>query len=310
MVQVVFSSPPAAPPIPPTAWRGISVEWIGCDGSVWDLSSGDQGVALHPFTEGMHDPIMTKWSSKARAVPGKRGRGSRTEERPVFWSLKVYHDTSDDWVDTYDRFFSSIHPNRPGIWRVGYQGVFREIDLTGVYPDGYAFGVHPTVLGWMDINVTLEADQPFWRGAPIKGGPWRAPTPVDFLDAGGAPPLHISESAAFGSATIENPGDEQAFLVWTVRDALDEVQLGIGDRIIELPFAVADGEVLRIDTDPRNQSAKLDGEDVTALLGLQPIIPVPPGGSVDLHVEGTGAGSIEAELIPLHWRAIGRNRGA
>lgn len=310
MVQIVFSSPPATPPIPPTAWKGITVEWIGCDGSVWDLSSGDQGVALHPNVEGMHDPIMTKFSSVARAVPGKRGRGSRAEARSVFWPLKVYHDTSDDWIDTYDRFFTSIHPDRPGIWRVGYQGSFRELELTGVYPDGYAFGVHPTVLGWMDIGVELEAERPYWRGAPVKGGPWSAPAPVDFLDDEGSPPLHISESAAFGSATISNPGDEPAFLVWTIRDALTAVELGIGDRVIDVPFAVEAGEVVRIDTDPRNLTATRDGDDVTALLGLQPITPVPPGGSVSLHVEGTGSGSIEAELVPLHWRAIGRSRGA
>lgn len=301
---LIFTGPPVSAPRAVSPWQASSVQWVGVDGSVWDLVSGAEGVVLlFDGVEGLHSPVLTKYSSESRAVPGVRARGWRATSREVFWPVLVYGDSSEAWRDTYARFFNSIRPDVEGVWRVGFGGAKRELRLTGTYDDSHRFVTDPHKGGWAQFGVTLEAAQPYWTGEPVQRGPWTASAPVDFIN-GTAPPFNIGMSTAVGSATIPNPGDVDAYPVWTVTGPLTGIELGVGTRVINVPFAVDAGEVLVIDTDPRNLTATLDGVDVTADLGFQSFAPIPTGAEVSLHVEATGTGSIRAALTPLYFRAF------
>lgn len=297
----------AAPYAPPNfgKFRTLGMSWQGWDGSSWDLTDWRGGIALmRDGVTGLHNPRITKYKSESRAVPGHRRRGWRTAERDVFWPLYVYGDGSEAWRQNYDRFFNTIHPDREGIWTVTAGPVTRRLRLTGVFDDNFQFGADPYQRGWVIIPVQLEPSQPYWEGKTAKAGPYSAPVPVDFIGPGGAPTFHISQSDTFVEARITNAGDVEAWLVWTVRGPLTGVQLGAGGVSGEVPFDVPDGQVLYIDTDPRRVTARLDGADVTAELGLIEFGPVQPGANVDLTINATGAGSITAELVPLHMRAF------
>lgn len=304
MVLIFAQLPPVpAPPVSP--WVGMTHEWIGWDGSVWDLAAGAQGVVLlRDGVEGLHFPKIVKHRSTSRVVPGARLRGWRAGEREAFWPLLIHVDTSSsDYVARADAFFRTISPDRPGTWRVGAGGKFRELNLTGVFDSSHSYGVDPVYAGWGMYKIALEATQPFWTGSAVERGPWKAPSSQDFRPAGGTPMFYLSSSSAFGNASIPNPGDVEAFPVWTVEGPLEEIELGIGDRVIEVPFEVSDGETLVIDTDPRNVTATLDGVDVTEDLGFQPLAPIPPSESAELHVQATGTGSVAISLVPLFFRA-------
>ena len=303
---IILSRPPVAPPVPVDQWAGLTVLWYGADGSVWDLGSGEEGaVLLRTGTEGMHDPVLTKYYSKSRVVPGARARGWRAEPREVFWPALIYsHNSSDEWRDRYRAFFASIHPSIPGRWRVGYKGAFRELLLTGVYNDTHLFEQDPVRRGWERFGITLEAVQPWWQGDPIELGPWRQPETAPFFPAEGGPSFTISSSIAIGHAHVSNPGDVDSWLTWTAVGPLTSVEIGIGNDVAVIPFNVAAGETLIIDTDPRRQTGTLNGVDVTKQLGLLPYGSIPPGGRVGVHVEANGAGSISASLVPLYFRAI------
>lgn len=303
---VILSRAPVPPEVPEGQWAGVTVVWIGADGSVWDLGTGAGGAVLQRSgTEGLHDPIITKYSSKSRVIPGIRRRGWRAEERPVFWPVLVYsHENAAEWKARYRAFFASIHPEIPGTWRIGHDGEYRELSLTGVYPKGHSFNHDPLVLGWEMFGVALEADQPYWRGEPLELGPWRQPLTGPFFALGGSPDFFISSSTEIGRATVENPGDVEAWLVWKAVGPLSEIEIGIGDAVAEIPFALDPGEELVIDTDPRNQSGTRNGVDVTKQLGLLPYAAVPPGSDVEVHVEAAGAGEISASLTPLYFRAM------
>lgn len=305
-MPIILSHAPVAPPVVVNQWVGISCQWIGADGSQWDLDTGMAGAVLQRSgTEGLHEPPITKYSSRSRAFPGKRSRGWRADARAVFWPILVYsHASSEEWKDRYRAFFDSIHPEQPGTWRIGHSGEFRELRLTGVYDDPHAFNHDPLVFGWEKFGVKLEADQPFWTGKPVTGGPWSAPVPTPFIDPAGSPPFHISAGQAFGAAQMKNPGDVEAWPTWTLVGPLTGIELGIGTEIEQIPFTVPDGSVLTIQTDPRRQTAFLDGVDVTAALGLLRYRAIPPGSEVSLHVDATGTGSIRVSLVPLYFRAM------
>lgn len=305
-MPIILSSPPVAPPTAPNQWQGMSVVWFGADGSVWDLGIGTEGAVLeNEGTEGLHNPMVTKFSSSSRVVPGSRQRGWRTETREVFWPVFVYsNENSDEWKARYRDFFKSIHPEIPGRWRIGHGGTFRELELRGVFKDPHAFQHDPLIFGWEKFGVTLEAEQPYWSGEALQLGPWRQPETGQFFGASGAPDFFISSSTEIGRATISNPGDVEAWMTWTCVGPLSDIEIGIGGTVAAVPFDLADGEVLVIDTDPRHQSGTLDGVDVTKELGLLRYGAIRPGSDVEVHVEAGGAGSISATLTPLYFRAM------
>lgn len=303
---LILSRPAVAPPVPSDQWIGVTVIWEGADGSVWDLGTGGGGAVLQRSgTEGMHDPVITKYSSKSRVVPGNRPRGWRTEEREVFWPILVYsNESAAEWKRRYRNFFQSIHPENPGTWRIGHGGIFRELKLTGVYGSGHEFQHDPLIFGWEKFGLTLEAHQPYWEGEALELGPWRQPETGPFFAPDGSPDFFISSSTEIGRASINNPGDVEAWLVWKAVGPLSEIEIGIGDAVAQVPFELAIGEELLIDTDPRHQTGTLNGVDVTKQLGLLPYAAIPPGTDVEVHVEAAGDGEVSASLIPLYFRAM------
>ena len=303
---VILSAPPVVPPVPPNQWQGATVTWFGADGSVWDLANGVGGAVLeNEGTEGLHNPVVTNFSSTSRVVPGSRLRGWRTETREVFWPVFVYsNENSDEWKARYRAFFQSIHPEIPGRWRIGHGGTFRELELTGVFKDSHAFQHDPLIFGWEKFGVQFEAAQPYWSGEPLQLGPWKQPESGSFFGVSGAPDFFISSTSEIGRATVSNPGDVEAWMTWTCVGPLTDISIGIGDDVAVVPFDLADGEVLVIDTDPRHQSGTLDGVDVTTELGLLSYGAIPPGSDVEVHVEAGGVGEISGTLTPLYFRAM------
>ena len=273
---------------------------------MWDLRDWRSGVCvLMDGVTGLHSPRIDKFRSESRSVPGHRRRGWRTTGRDVFWPVFVYGDGSDAWRDVYGRFFATIHPDREGVWEVTAGDSSRRLRLTGVFDDEYQFGLDPLQHGWARFPVSLEPAQPYWEGDPVTTGEFGVPDPVDFIDEEvGAPDFHLSTSSTFASATISNPGDVESWLVWTVRGPLTGVELGVGGVTAPVPFDLLDGQTLRIDTDPRNVTATLNGIDATAELGLIEFGPVPPGEDVDLSITATGSGTVQGQLIPLYFRAF------
>lgn len=302
----ILSRPPVPPPVPVNQWPGITCEWIGADGSVWDLATGAGGVVLQrPGVEGLHNPPITKFASKSRVVPGDRPRGWRTEPRPVFWPALVFsNESADEWKDRYQRFFHSIHPSNAGTWRIGHGGEYRTLQCTGVFDNPHTFGQDPLVFGWEKFGIALEAHQPYWSGDPITLGPWSQGISGEFFGDTGAPDFFISTSSEIGRAFVSNPGDVEAWLTWTLVGPLSDVEIGIGDTVASIPFNLTAGQVLVIDTDPRHQTGVRDGVDVTKQLGLLSYGAIPPGSDIEVVVEAAGAGSISSTLTPLYFRAM------
>lgn len=309
---IILAAPRFLPPVPVNNREGYRSEWVGPDGSVWDLNAWESGLILDSRgVEGLHNPVITRNTSKSRRIPGHRLRGWRAEAREVFWPVFIYADDTADWLAVHREFFQTIHPDRAGTWRVTALGETRELRLTGVFDDGHVYDVDPLLDGWGEYAVTLEAQQPFWQGKTIRRGPWRTPDPQPFFSG---PPFTISSSTTFGAASIPNTGDVDVWGVWWATGPLSAIELGVGDTLITPPFDLEAGEMLRIDTDPRNPTAQkgaevndtalFEGSDVTTALGMQDYASVPPGERVELHVNAVGSGSIMFDLTPLYFRAF------
>lgn len=303
-MPIIFSVPVTVEQVPPPAWAPMPMSWTGWDGSVWPLvGSTARNPRLGRGVKGLHMPRFNVQKSKSVLVPGADIEGYTIDERAVFWPVLFRAPSPDEWLDQHGAFFDSFHPVKTGLWTVGSGVDARTLPLRGDFDGGTVFDRDPVLSLWTMIGLELEAPRPLWRGQTIPQKFTNA-AGVPFIDPGGSPPFHISRGSSFASAKVKNPGDEPAYMVHTMEGPLDSVEIGIGDAVIEVPFAVPDGSTLVIDTDPANRYATLDGVDVTRELGFQMFAPVPPKGTTPLTLSASGAGSVTVEITPLYWRAF------
>lgn len=326
----IYLAPPSTPSTPPDGVverSGLEHVWTGWDDTEWRLSDEASGVRLLRGYRGLTMPPITHLSRTSPALAGSRHRGVRISDRPVFWPLYVFRGgDSQAWLE-YDRaWWRTMRPTHPGEWTVVHpDGTRRSLRCRFVDDGQKAFELDPVRAGWAKYAITMTAEEPFWRGTPITRS-WRGSTSQPFFGTAGGPPFHISSSHTLASASIENPGDEDAWLDYTIIGPSSDVSVGIPGRAVQVGWNVPAGRLVRISTDPSAQTAfeidtppaGLTGHDredwiaaeiaaagvektnqlVTVRFAPVPALEVAP---LDLHLTGTG--SVEVSLTPLYHRA-------
>lgn len=299
-------------------WFGLRVEWVGWDGSVWNLTDPARGTFVTPGgVEGFGPPEYTEWVQDSPAVAGQFFRGVQAKPRQLFFPMAIYSDAgSQAWFELQSAFFKTIKPDRYGTVRVTTPGGQTRTIQGRSNAKSTSFNLDPFRTGYQGYGLSLMADQPFWVG-DVVSATFKSGASTDFFNgASKAPNFVISEGATFASAKVTNPGDQDSWPVWTVvGGATTTVTLGVNGSNVTVPFAVAAGKALQIDTDPRVQTAvygdwdsvnkKLTGtlDDRTDELGAVDFAPVPPGEEVPLTVALSGTGTVEVTLTPLYERA-------
>jgi hypothetical protein len=295
--------------------------WTGYDGSIWDLTDPDGGVVLlRDGVEGLHLPKFTQWIRKSPAVPGQTFTGAIAEERTVVLPLSVYEDTSSvAWIERDRAFWKSMHPRRTGTLTVSPAGTGQSRSLRlRLVPEDHQYANDPAYQRWAQYSAVLVADQPFWEGLPVRAV-WATAVPQEFYETEGPHLINIMTGHTTANATLNNAGDEDAWPVWTVIGPSETTHMGLGGDVVDIPFEVADGKALVLDTDPRIRTAleydytPATGQipasmsnpmDRTAdLTGAVNFARVPAGGSAAVNVSIAGNGALQVELTPLYWRA-------
>lgn len=302
MSALVYAAAPPQPPPPPVSpWVGYVMTWTGADGSVWALD-GSQGVLLlQDGLVGLHTPQTDRYTSTAPSTAGSRHRGSRAQERIVEWSVLVYSDdSSKEWLAVDRAWWGSFDEDQPGTWTVT-DPAGRSLSLDcRLTPQNDPYGQDPALLGWALYHVQMIANQPYWRGDPVTQS-WQQATPDPLF--GGDGQLHVSSAASFASATMSNPGDVDAWLVWTVTGPMTSLSITVDGGTIATPSLIA-GDTLVIDTDPAVATGLKNGVDVSGLVDPWDPRPVPKGNNVPVTFTATGTGQVSASLIPRYRRGI------
>lgn len=308
----------------------MTMRWEGGDGSSWDICSGDSGVYLLAGTRGLGEPTGVRIRSSAPGFHGSQHRGTRWDEREVFWPLTTWHGGSGSQFIERDRsFFRTMDPELPGRWVVVQPNAGEERHLELRYDpktvdDG--FDVMPSLQGWARYGLYLTADQPFWVGKPsVKS--FDPPRPSEpFFDPNGPGILNIGQGFTTANASIDNLGDIESYGRWYVDgETAPGATVGVGSRTIPIPFAVPAGHCLVIESDPTKIGAVLYEKTLSAApkpservvgvdlinpvnrskqLGASPdFAPVAVGRRVRLAVNFDGNGVVELYLPSLYKRA-------
>lgn len=320
-MDLMYGAAAPAPPLPVNPWQGMNATWTGWDGSLWHLNDPSGGVFLElKGVEGLGKPSRTQWVQSSPSVPGQFFRGAIANARPIFWPLFVYsEDGTEDWISIDQAFWRTMHAEKYGTWTVTRgNGAARSLRCRFVDDGSHAFEMDPFQNGWAAYGVKLVADQPFWAGDPVVSA-WRAATATDFFNGSAkAAPFNIASGSTLSTATMTNPGDEDAWPEWTIIGDSSTASVGVGASQTVVPFTIPAGKAVVIDTDPTVQTAVMydytpaagqvpavfaNPADRTADLGASAFAPIPAGQDRALSISMTGGGSIQAKITPLYERA-------
>jgi hypothetical protein len=281
---------------------------------VWDLTNPDGGVFLvRGGIRGLNMPKVRHYRDKSPAVHGASYRGTTYDEREAFWPIMLYSDsTSRDFVELDSAFWRSLHPEHEGTWTITVPGVSTRSIRLRLEDDGDPSPeMDPTFLGWAQYGIRLIADQPFWEATALHRE-WQADVPADFFGGTtpGDPIIVISSSRSAATAEVTNPGDVEAWPIWTFTDmGAAGAHANVDGHSIFFEFAIASGDRLVVDTRPTEQTAFLyhpDGsyDDVfTSLTSYDPA-PILSGNAAVLDLELLdNVGQIDLDLMPLYHRA-------
>lgn len=308
LADVLIVSRPQTVAAPLHLLPGTSMQWVGADGSTWDLTGPGTTVELLAGARGHDEPApFTEWASTAPAVPGVRHRGSRVEAAEPLWPVLVSATSWDTLRDTLQAWWASLHPDNPGMWTVTQPDGTRRTLMCCLRRVEVVHEVDPLKTGRARFDIYLRADEGLWAGDPVLSPLWRVPDPVPFVDTGtGAPPFHISRAQTTASASMTNPGDVEAWPRFTITGpTTDTTTMTVAGQDVAFP-AVADGDVVSIDYDPRRQTAtNAAGDDVTPDLAAHEFRPIAPRATVPVGIDITGTGSVRASIVPRFWRGIG-----
>ncbi len=296
----------AIPPTvrPPAPVIALDLEWHGADGSVWRLTDPTSLVRLLPGVRGLEADPVDRWTADAPALPGARYVGHRVGPREVFLPIYRRAGSSADWLAVRRAWDRSLSPDVEGQLVCNVAGERRTLPCRWARTE-QAWTRDPLAAGRSITGEYLIADGAYWQGAPVVRL-WTQQAGEPFFVADGGV-FHVTPSNTLGSARIPNPGDVPAWPVWTITGPAATVTIGVDGAEIEIPFALAAGESLTIDTRPDAQTVEdHTGADRVADLPSIEFRPVPAGSAVELALAATDTGPgfiVAAALTPLHRRA-------
>lgn len=313
MTAAVLGVPGAPPPPPPRhpGWEFLQYTWTDWRGNVWDLTEPGSGAFLmREGVRGMDYTPTTHYRDQSPAVAGAFWRGLTYEPREHYWPTYLFHDGSTrEWVERDDMWWDGLNPEHEGVITVRVPGVSERSIKARFVDDGrWAAGTDPTFFGWAIYGVTLQSDDPYWRGEPVKGE-WGVVTPQQFHGGltPGAPIARINSSASIASAKITNPGDVDSFAITQFIGPFTSASITIDGHPIEVTEEYAADEWIRIDSSPTEFTAVNHlGQDVFHHIGAFDPVPIPPRVETPLDIVVTGgAGRVKMELPRLFNKAWG-----
>lgn len=234
--------------------------WISPAGEEWDLGfldEKDDDTRLFAMREvkGLGAAPRT-FTADAQPRGGTRVRHIQPDPRLVTLPMVIEGPDHATFLALWRRLAQSFTDTRwrgPGRLVVARpDGTAREIeayyqDGWDANPDGGSY--------WDTVVLTLYCPDPFFRDTtPTVLGPYRAPTPLDYL----APYPTVTSSQTLGEMTLFNPGGVEAWPDWVITGPADVItarskttgESFTFDVVAYRGYGLQSGETITIVTDP------------------------------------------------------------
>jgi hypothetical protein len=282
----------------------------GVDGSTWNLMDRTSPVHLLGGMGGLHLPPATnRWATTARRS-GRRWKDVVRDSREFTMTLRVGDAdapfrTGDEWRDLDSQFWRALSTDATARLVFNDQ---RELRFRLGDDNDHDYPKDPALYGKAVYSIQCVADRPEWLGgpqtstfsfAPVDGSSYYGPVK--------GPPFVISAPSTSVTAAIVNLGDLPSYPVWRIVGPATSVAIGVGDDVIPIPFGLASGQQVVIDTENETITDG-DGNTLWPQMGTATVsfAPVPPGGAVPIVIgmaDSDATSRIEITLVPRYRRA-------
>jgi hypothetical protein len=305
MSSVVFAVPSNfVPPVPESIWRRFGLIWHGWDGSTWDLRDPRGGVFVTDAgLKGLHFPAFEVQTETYLGRPGRVRRDVRVAERSCDLPIYLYRDDgSEAWHGFYEAFMDSWHPMKPGTLELRTEKRTQFLELYLDSDGGHSYDRDPLFDGYSRYTMTATAEDPYWKGTPLRASWEKSDNAQDFFLGGN---LNIATGTAVELASITNPGQVAAWAKWTIVAGANPISatISVDGGPLGTPQIPAGGSLV-IDTDPAVGTAELDGVDVAGSVNPWDPRPIPAGATVPLSLQLTGFGQVFLEITPRRFRGL------
>jgi hypothetical protein len=284
----------------------IEINWLGTDGSSWDLLRGPVRTSVAGIT-GLAMPEVKRQTKETALRDGQRQTGWKLKPRPAWLPLKFKDAAATDVEGIQRDFWRSVAIGEQGTLTVtDGSGATRQLGLTCEGDDGYAYRLDPYVLSDA-FGLTMIADQPWWEGPAVEFAYSLASEgalPTFFGNGAGATPFYIIPAQGGDSDTLANPGDSAAWIEWQLSGPFTYFRLGVDGHYLGGSIVGTEGQTLIVETDPLRQLALLDGIKVTRQLNEIDWAPIPRGSVTPVEISVVGSGIVTARITPRYARAF------
>jgi hypothetical protein len=261
----------------------LMIQWIAVDGSVTQL---DDEVNYF-VTRGRAGQWMPPFGLVETAVPdeaGSRLDNVRTKPRDLDLPFVIV-DTGYEAVITRIRALAKkfLCTEGQGKLRVTRADLTQR-EITAAYGGG--LDTAKVTAGTLKTVLAFHAPDPYWMATSAVINTYTKGIASIFFPFF---PLVLTNSDIFSDATIDNPGDVEAWPVWRINGPGSDPGLAnlTTGKTLTLTVTLAAGDYVEIDTRPGYKTVKLNGE--TNLFGSL-------GGTSSLWSLLAGLNSIRIEL--------------
>lgn len=285
---------PTPTPTQPSDPGVLRAVWIAPDGTVVPLTDDNTAhFTLDAVTGWGAAPVRIVTDPHPRG--GSRVRHIQPQPRTIDWPIRVRGDTMMEFLAGWRyivRMFTMTRYRGPGILRI-YRpdGTAREIEA---YYEGGFDGEPGQGWTWDTAVVSLYCEDPYWRDIEATSdGRDHIAVDVDYFDD--PFPAISSGDDIDGATTINNPGEAEAWVTWTVTGpatALIATNNTTGESF-ELTYTLLDDETITMTTDPVTVRGPA-GQVLTSALnwpGAQPWGLQPGDNDVEFVVTGASDGA-------------------
>lgn len=204
-----------------------------------DVMDGLQGFDLAPY-------------ALASSTPGGWDGGLlehvRTAERDVFIPLMLTANSTPEFRLLKKRLAALVDPKRGDM-----QVIVQQVDGTTRTATGrYVSGMSSTLSGFeglieQRLGVLVRCFDPAWLGPTVEAAEFATAGSAVFLSSPFFP-MTVIGSQAFGSVAVDNPGDEDAYPVFTITGPGSDFVATNGSDSWGIDGAIAGGEVITVNT--------------------------------------------------------------
>jgi len=286
------------------------MEWLGTDGSVWNWRTGE--VRLAPGATGLGLLKLTTFVQSNGNRDGQRATGWKADPQTLVLPMKSGYPgwSAATWYDLQKRWWKACLPHQYGTLRVTAPDGTQRSVRARVTDDGYTMDYDPDDVHEEDFSLSMTADDPWWKGPQITVPYGIQGTATPYYGATGyGPPFYISAGNSAAGQPITNPGDVEAWPVWTITGPVSTFTITHPDGgvVSGTPNLLA-GEQLVIDTRPGVKGATRIAADGTRTNWTPQLTAwdwraIPAGTTQTIQVALTGTGGAVAAIEPRYFRA-------